>query len=725
MLLKPEPVSDAPPSRRVWNPGNAPKATIDFETRSACPIKECGSWRYSLDETTEALCLVYRLPHWEEGRTEAWWPDFPEHGIVGTRDPEDLFAWILSGGLVEAHNAWFERGIWKNVMSRRLGWPPIRHEQWRCSAAKAAAYSLPRSLEGCAEALRLLVRKDMDGAKVMKKLAKPKKPKIGDARVHLARIGVTVPKKGGVAIVKSDAPGRYEAVVDGGGSYELPICWTFDAPSHARLVAYCRLDVLAEEAVSDRLRDLSPLETRMYLMDQAINERGFQIDREAVEAALAIVDDLFKDMNRELFELTDGTVEKATQRERVKAWLADQGVILSDTQGPTIDRWLGRQDLPVRARRGLQLVRALGRTSTAKYVAAQNWVDPATWRVHGGLLYHGAGTGRWSGAGVQPHNFPRGNIKDMDLAWQVLKTRDVALIEALYGDVMECLSYALRGMIIPTPGRKLVVADYAAIEARVIFWLADDQDALDIFRRGDCIYCDMASDIYKRPIIKGVDLDERQMGKQAVLGLGYGMGAPKFRDTCAKYGMVVEDGFSQYVINTYREKYWRIKQMWYDQEAAAIEAVRRPGQTIRCGRVQWRFFDEFLHCRLPSGRLLGYPFPAIVKRPTPWGALKDALSYMTVDGLTRKWRRIETYGGMIVENITQAVARDLMAHSMLECTDEGVYDVILSVHDELLTETDPDVGDYRGCEARMSSTPDWAEGCPVTAEGWEGYRYKK
>jgi DNA polymerase len=317
----------------------------------------------------------------------------------------------------------------------------------------------------------------------------------------------------------------------------------------------------------------------------------------------------------------------------------------------------------------------------------------------------------------------------MESAWQVLKTRDIKLIEMLYGDVMECLSFALRGMIIPRKGRKLFVADYAAIEARVLFWLAQDEDALGIFHRGECIYCDMASDIYGRRVIKGVDNDERQMGKQAVLGLGYQMGAPKFVDTVAKYGMHIELEFSQLIVDKYRQKFWKVKQMWWDQEAAAIAAAKTPGRVVKCGRVQWCTIDagafKVLHCKLPSGRLLSYIDPLVVKRPTPWGAAKDALTFMGVDPYTKKWRRQDTYGGMIVENITQATARDLMAEAMLRAHEGHVYDVVLSVHDELIAEADDGTGDVREFEDLMAELPGWAEGCPVTAEGWSGYRYKK
>jgi DNA polymerase len=739
-----------PQKRRDW--GNPPKATIDFETRSACSIKDCGSWRYSLDPTTEVMCLAFRLPHWEHGRTALWHPAFPHLGVREANCPElmELKMWVLSGGLVEAHNAWFERGIWTNVMVPRHGWFPIRHEQWRCSAAKCAAYSLPRKLETAVSALRLLVRKDMEGSKVMKKMAKPRKPKVAELKAWAIKRWELVGLKASEIRVSPTMTetGQYHVEVEwgagevtakrakagpisppGSGEGTLPLFWHESVELLERLWEYCRVDVLAEEGLSEALRDLSPLETRVYLMDQAINEHGFQIDGEAVKAALEIVDSIYVDLNRELVEITEGRVQKATQREKMKEWFADNGLILEDTQGATIDGWLARQDLPPKVLRCLQLVRSLGRTSTAKYVAALNWSDPATWRIHGGLLYHGANTGRWSGAGLQPHNFPRGAIKNMELAWEILKTRDVALIEMLYGDVMECLSHALRGLIIPRRGRKFFVADYAAIEARVVFWLAEDEEALNIFRRGECIYCAMGSDIYGRPIVKGVDLDERQLGKQAVLGLGYQMGAPKFVDTCAKYGIHLELDFAKFVVDKYRARFHRVKQMWWDQEKAAIEAVKRRGQTIRCGRVFWRVVEgngfSVLHCKLPSGRLLSYVDPVVVKRPTPWGDTRDALTFMGVDPYTKKWCRHDTYGGMIVENITQAVARDLMAEAMLRAHEGDTYDVVLSVHDELIAEAVEGEGDVREFEDLMAGLPDWAEGCPVTAEGWSGGRYKK
>lgn len=690
---------------------NALKATVDFETRSEAELLDVGAWVYSLHPSTQPLCFCWRLPHWEEGRVEDWWPDFPELGIVGARQPQELFDWIAAGGLVEAHNAFFERSIWKNVMATRYGWPEVPHQAWRCSAAKASAHSLPRKLEMLCLALGTQQTKDTAGGKVMLKMSKPKRPLKRDVVAYAAVHGIDLKVT------------HWKDVAE-----EMPVLWLMTKELlHVALIPYCRRDVLAEEACSAQLRDLSPAETDVYLMDQAINERGVQIDQVAVETALDLVGNVFKDLNAELVEITDNEVQKATQRARVLNWLHERGVPIANTQGDTVDEWLKRQDINPKAYRVLELMRALGRSSTAKYEAMQAWADPQDWRARGMLLYHGAGTGRWSGSGPQPHNFPRGNIKNMALVWETLQTMDVELIEALYDDLMTALSHALRGAIVAAPGKRLIAADYAAIEARVVMWLADEEEALDVFRSGACIYMAMASEIYKRLINDKVKhFAERQMGKQAILGLGFQMGWKKFVATCAKYGIFISDEFAENVVNIYRTKYRRVQKMWWDQNEAAIEAVRT-GRTIRCGKVQWRTVGKFLHCKLPSSRLLSYFDPRIVKKPMPWDYMdmRDALTYMGVDPYTKKWRRQDTYGGMLVENIVQATARDLMAEAMLRCEESGVYKVVLSVHDELITEVDIGVGSKKELEAIMSEVPDWAKGCPVTAEGWEGPRYKK
>lgn len=715
-----------------------PRAIIDFETRSAANLKACGTWRYSIDPTTDVLCLAFRLPYWEPGRTGLWHPAFPTLGIDEPADFSDmaeLCEWIASGGLVEAHNVFFEYCIWLNVLSPRYGFPPISHAQWRCSAAKAASYALPRGLDDAASALHLRFRKDAEGAKVMKKVSKPRKSRKAE-RAAWDRAGIPHPT----------------------------LLWHESLDLFTKLWAYCRTDVLAEEAVSEALADPPDDEIALFLLDLEMNSRGFQLDREAVSTALRLLDVEAKLLNAELAVVTDGYVTKATQRDAMKVWFESEGLLLTDTQGATIDAYLSPKCLvPInpKARRALELMRALGRSSTAKYQAMAFWAG-TDWRVRGGLLFHGASTGRWSGKGVQPHNFPKlsptpkgekPSPTDIDTIWDALKTKARDYVVSKWGGIMEALSAALRGAIVAAKGHVLYVADFASIEARVLLWCADDQKGLDLFRNHEDMYCDMASDIFGYPTNKADHPKERGLGKIAILGLGYQMGPSKFVDSCEKAGIIIPEdiyceecgnGLAQHakanhpfdgdaddtvmtgvkVVTAYRTKYWRVVQMWKDQETSAIAAVQSR-QPVACGPVTWIYKAPFLYCELPSGRRLAYNEPRVKSTMMPWGKMKDVLSYMGVDGYTHQWRRQPVYGGLLVENIVQAISRDLMAHGMMCAEATGVYKMVLSVHDELIAEAKAGAGSVREFEQLMSTIPDWGAGCPVEAEGWTGTRYHK
>jgi DNA polymerase bacteriophage-type len=677
---------------------NADTATIDFETRSACSIRNCGSWRYSLDPTTEVLCMAFHLPYWDEGVVALWHPAFP-HLSIPEADCHDelieLMEWIDAGYLIEAHNAWFERGIWTNIMAPHYGWPAITPPQWRDSAAKAAAHALPRNLDGALAALSLELRKDTalkeltdtydaKGKRAMTKIAKPRKPRKAEREANV-----------------------------------IGLLWWESRELFERLWAYCQQDVRAEVSLTNALDDLNGTETEVLLLDQTINERGFRLDSDAVGRALKLIAAETVRLNRELSTLTSGQVKKATQRAKMTEWFADEGLDLPDTTKETIDRLLasreGRRDITANAWRGLEIVRTLGRSSTAKYQAMRNWICPDE-RVHGGLLYHGAGTGRWSGAGVQPQNFPKGSVKDMEALWVDLKAG------VPQPNLMEALAGALRGTIVAAPGTTLFVADYASIEARVVMWLAGDEAALDLFRSGADIYKEMAGEIYAiRP--EAVDKDQRQVGKFAILGLGFQMGWAKFVATCANFGVTIEDAFAAKVVEAYRAKFWRVRNMWDDQNNAAIKAVNF-GAPVRCGKMVWLKEGNFLFCVLPSGRRLSYPFPQVRMRETPWGEPRPALTFMGTNPYIRKWERQSTYGGSLVENQTQAVARDIMAEAMLRVEATGIYTPILTVHDEIIAEG-PLAGDVHEFEQLLTTLPKWAKGCPVGAEGWKGPRYHK
>lgn len=688
---------------------NEPRATIDFETRSPVSLPDCGAYVYSLSEATEAMVLRYHLPEWPKSREPGiWHMAHPQYGIEETPPPEDLFWHIQMGGLVEAHNAFFERCIWTNVMVRRRGWQPILPRQWRCSAAKASAHSLPRGLEDAVKALRLPIEKDMEGRKLMLRLSKPRKARKAEIKAFMSQ-GMTEEEARQVILWRED-----EADIRGN--------W-----------AYCGRDVQAEMGLSEALPDLSPEEQEVWFMDQEVNWRGVRIDREMVNGALSIAGQAVDRLNAELFALTG--VEKGTKRQQVREWLSvHEGVHLSDTTGDVVDYHLSKPDLSPRARRVLTILRQVNRTSTKKYVAMLDRMSPEDDRVRDTMMYHGANTGRWSGKGIQPHNFPRGTIKkakgtapDVDVWEEVartIKTGDLDWVEALYGDPMELLSSALRGAICASEGRELVTVDFAAIEARVVLWMAGAISALDVFRRGEDIYLDLAMRIYERSLTKA-DANERQMGKQGILGLGFGMGAPKFQVTVAGYGMEVSLDFAKRVVKLYREAYPEVPRFWKGLENAAILACQNPGNVATFRGIKYRRRGQFLKCKLPSGRLLTYVDPALIMKPTPWGEERPALTYMEVDAKTKQWVRTDTYGGKLTENVVQATARDFLSEGMMRVRRHGTYDMVLSVHDENVAEKDKGVGSLREFEDLMSEVPAWGAGCPIGVEGWCAERYRK
>lgn len=744
---------------------NEPKITIDFETRSACPI-DMGAWLYSLHPTTEPMVLSYKIGN---APVRRWHPGYAHLGIEESPYPQDLMDAIESGMLVEAHNRFFEFCIWTNVMMPRYGWVQIKREQWRCSAAKASYYGLPRALENAVKALGLPIEKDMEGNKLMKKISKPRKPSKLERRAMMD------------LWEKGEGPHPDEVVL-----------WHESREEFERNWLYCDRDVEAEHAFSEALPDLPETELRIWQMDQDMNLRGIRCDLDMVRQAIKMRDREVAAMNAELADIMGIPEDEredfsATKRATIKEWVNTQGVMLPDTQGATLDKFVAKQGLPPHVSAALKIIREVNRTSTAKYDAMLERADPRDWRLRDLMMYHGAGTGRWAGKGVQPHNFPRGSIKDMEAACRLIVQGDVDAIRILYGEVMEHLSSALRGALTASEGRDLMVADYSAIEARVVLWLARQESALQVFvdesaGRGHGIYCDMATGIYGRTITKK-DKDERQFGKQAILGLGFEMGFVTFLLTCKKYNIsfskeqvlsivggryseleaMVEKYFltdkrriarmreaelsirehmhelvlMQYTVQKYRSRYPEVKQMWRDQEDAAIQAIRNPGIRVDCerGRNSWVVETiggrQVLVTYLPSGKPLFYWDPKVVLKKTPFKeadgtpVLKPSIVFWGEDPYTKKWSVQDTYGGKLVENITQATARDLMALAMVRADDGGVYDVLLSVHDELICEVDKGRGDVKEFERLMAETPGWAYGCPVDAEGWRGERYRK
>lgn len=722
-------------------------AVIDFETRSVLNIKKSNSWNYAKHPSTEALCLAYKLPG---KKTRLWHMAHPAVGIEESELPEDLFKWIKKGGLVEAHNAFFERCIWYHVMVAKHGWPEIKHEQWRCTAARAAAMSLPRALENILPVLGL-GEKDMVGHKLMLKLCKPRKPR------------------------KAEVEEWTELCRMEGRDDPHPVIWHEDPKDLKRVWLYCKRDVRGEYALSKYLDDLSPKELKVWQMDQEMNWYGVWCDRELVNAALELTEEALEMYKGEFEEM--GVVTPAgepiapTKRQAVKKWLADvEGIDLPDTAAETLEeygRWAesGKVELSDRAKRVLLILRNANRTSTAKYKSMLEHMDPDDDRIRNAIMYCGADrTGRFSGKGVQPHNFPRGTIKNVEGLCEDILERDINWLAMLHGDPMEALSSALRGALGAPPSYEIDVADFAAIEARVVFWVSEAKAALKVFREGGDIYLDMAEEIYGYKCTKENNPDERQMGKQAILGLGFGMGFPKFWKTLRdKYAIsftmeearrivpnlddvmywIMDKGKAQvtksgdisikkelhclavckHIVDIYRNKYPEVVEFWNNLFEAACSTVkeRRPHKV---GRIEYFLEGDFLKCRLPSGRKLHYFKPKVEREKKPWGGTGDNLSYGGNDQKTKQWGRVGTYGGKLCENIVQAIARDLMVEGMINVHyGKNEYKLVLSVHDELIAQK-PKGYDGKFADL-MVAKPRWADGCPVDAEGWTGTRYKK
>jgi DNA polymerase bacteriophage-type len=298
------------------------------------------------------------------------------------------------------------------------------------------------------------------------------------------------------------------------------------------------------------------------------------------------------------------------------------------------------------------------------------------------------------------------------------------MIDMLYGPPLGVVSSCLRGMITAAPGQELMAADFSAIEARVIAWLAGEEKVLKIFRGDGKIYEHAAAGIYGVPVDE-VTKDQRFIGKISVLALGYQGGVKAFQSMARNYGVDIPEDKAEEIKNAWRKDNPNIVRFWRTLENSALEAIRKPGLMVPTGKhIIFRRAGSFLWCRLPSGRALCYPYPKIINKEVPWGGTKPAISFKGVDSITKKWGEQNTYSGKIAENITQAVARDLLTEAMLRVEKAG-YPINSHIHDEIVCEIPENTGDLHRFEQLMAETPSWADGLPVQAEGWIGKRYRK
>lgn len=685
---------------------------LDFETRSAVDLNEVGVYVYAADESTDVWCAAYAF---DDGEVQLW--------RRGDPIPPDLENHITFGGVMLAHNANFERAIFEYIMGPRYGWPVPETTQWRDTMVMAYAMALPGALEHMGPALNTGFEKDMAGNRLMKAMTRPRRPRKGEPKDQRL--------------------------------------WRDDAESLDRLYAYCRSDVEAERAGDKRLVRLRPFEQDLWHLDCKINDRGVFVDVDLARRNLAIVDAHTAALDKEMAIATDYEVNACSNVNQLKTFLKAKGVVLPETLNKatmamteslskdSVTELLSQLPPDHPGVRPLQLRLEGGKASVDKIDALLNGRS-ADGRARGLTQFHAASTGRWGGRRFQPQNIVRPDEDfDIDGAIDVIlkhptrKAMDV--LDAMYGPPITCVSYTLRGMIAAPPGKKIVAADFNNIEGVTLAWLAGEKPKLEAFRqffagKGPDLYLVAASGIYGIPVSqmsKKTHPAERQIGKVSELACGYGGGVGAFQTMAVTYGVTVPDAQAEEIKTAWREANPAIRSFWYDVEEAAIRAIDKPGVAVNCGPVAYKVVGSFLWCRLPSGRALCYPYPKVMPVKAPWGEMKDAVTFKTVPNVsnrkkiiwadesnTAKWARISTYGGSLVENITQAVARDILAEALVRLEREN-YPVILHVHDEAVSEVPANFGSAKEYEQIMCELPTWARGLPVAASGFSSERYRK
>ena len=666
---------------------------IDVETFSAIDLIKAGAYRYAEDDSTDLLCVCYAFG---DGPIHLWVPadGVPAAALpdtidgqttVSPRPPQDLRDWMASGKQCRAHNAAFERVILNGVVGERYHIPQTTREQWVCTAAKAAAYALPRGLGDAASAIGAPA-KSATGRNVMLKLSRPRKPTIKLPQTRFTP--------------------------------------EMDPKSFAILYAYCADDVRAERGIDKRLRDLSDYEQEVYVLDQKINDRGLLIDMESVHNVQALVEDYRQSLEAACEQITGGV--RVSQTAALAEWIRANGYDLENLQAETVAQALKDPAAPEQIREVLRYRYLHSMKAPAKYVAMEKAVCEDN-RLRGMFIYHGASTGRWVSKIVQMQNLHRGYIKDPSVAIEAYRERDLDWVKTLYQeDPMKVFSSTVRGMIKAAAGHDIMALDFSQIEARVLPWMCGQKDTLRVFESGRDVYVHAAARIFSVKEDK-VDDKMRFAGKISTLSCGYQGAVGAYTRMAKNYGVAVDEAVALKVVKDWREANPKIVESWYATEAAAKEAIRRPGDLVHIRDRDGELLDigkhicfkvhrGFLRMRLPSGRMLSYFRPFLND--------EEQLCFWGVDTFSRKWGETSTYGGSLVQSATQAIARDLMVNGMRNLDGAG-YTLIGTVHDEVIMEVPEDFGSVEDAAALMCWTPDWAQGLPVKATGYRDKRYKK
>lgn len=683
------------------------KLWLDLETFSEIPIKN-GIHVYA--EGVEIMLFAWAI---DEGPVNV-------HDLTADYNLPTRLLTALSDEsvLIYAHNSHFDRTVLRHAHPRLA--PDVT--RWRDTMVQALAHGLPGALGALCEVLGVPQdkAKDKEGKSLIQLFCKPR-PKNSKLRRATSK---THPEE-----------------------------WR-------RFVAYAGLDIEAMREVYKRLPkwNYQGTELTLWHRDQQINDRGVCMDVQLAQAAIEAVDLEQKRLAKRTQVMTDGEVQAATQRDAlIKHIVESYGVELPDMQRSTLERRITDPDLPTAVKELLAIRLQASTTSTSKYKSLMKGVS-SDGRLRGTLQFCGASrTGRWAGRLFQPQNLPRPSLEQeqIDEGIEALKA---GCADLLFDNIMELTSSALRGCIMAPEGKKLVVSDLSNIEGRKLAWLAGEQWKLDAFREYDE---GTGPDLYKQAYARAfnispddVDKYQRQIGKVMELGLGFGGGVAAFLTFALVYGLDLDELANAALPNIPRDvireaknwydesvkrkstyglservfiacdslkRLWRRAHpatcdFWYQLERTVRAAIATPQKTLYCGYLKIRRDGAWLRIQLPSGRALCYPSPSIEK---------GNITYQGINSYSRKWQRLKTYGGKLVENVTQAAARDVLAGNMPLIEDAG-YSIVLTVHDEVICEA-PDTDDFndKALSALLSTNPEWAPDIPLNAGGFEAYHYRK
>lgn len=641
--------------------------SIDIETYSSVSLQKAGVYKYTESQDFEILLFGYSADGGPVQTVDLACGETIPEAVISALTDESVLKW--------AFNASFER----ICLSRFLGMPTGEYldpESWRCSMIWAATMGLPLSLEGVGAVLGLEKQKLTEGKELIKYFCQPCAP--------------TKSNGGRTRNRPTDAPDKWDA-----------------------FKRYNIRDVETEMSIQAKLHNFPVPDSvwEEYHIDQRINDRGVALDLTLVREAIEMDGRSRSELTDAMKDITE--LENPNSVQQMKLWLADNG-LETDTLGKKAVAEMIKT-APSELQEVLTLRQQLAKSSVKKYQTMETCVC-SDGRARGMFQFYGANrTGRWAGRLIQMQNLPQNHLEDLAEARALVRAGDFDAVEMLYEDVPDTLSQLIRTAFVPRSGAKFIVADFSAIEARVIAWLAGEKWRQEVFAAGKDIYCASASQMFKVPVEKhGINGHLRQKGKIAELALGYGGSVGALKAMGAIEMGLTEDELPP-LVDAWRQSNPNIKRLWWDVDRAAMEAVRYKRKSETHG-ILFDYRSGMLFITLPSGRRLAYVKPRIGENK--FGG--DCITYEGVGG-TKKWERLESYGPKFVENIVQATSRDILCYAMQTLRN---CSVVMHIHDELVIEADPRMSLPAVCE-QMGRTPPWAKGLLLRADGYECEFYQK